>query len=226
MASRKTPRAVELLERHARPKEKEIAKGLLWRAKAIEQAVKRLAPAVKQGFATGQLPPELTEAIEDIERTYIAKWLAPMWRECFLNAKKDIATEVARASGKKAWGESWDVDFPELSQAAADFIARQTGVRVTNISATVRAAWQRELAQIIGEHVIEKPSSPATTAREVYGHLNYIISSILKRYVDAKGKRYFRLQNLIGVLECAKMEMNRRIVGIYEDEAIEKNGDI
>lgn len=178
MASRKTPRAVELLERHARPKEKEIAKGLLWRAKAIEQAVKRLAPAVKQGFATGQLPPELTEAIEDIERTYIAKWLAPMWRECFLNAKKDIATEVARASGKKAWGESWDVDFPELSQAAADFIARQTGVRVTNISATVRAAWQRELAQIIGEHVIEKPSSPATTAREVYGHLNTLANAM------------------------------------------------
>ena len=61
---------------------------------------------------------------------------------------------------------------------------------------------------------------------DVCGHMNYIISSLLKKYVAEKGERYFRYNDLIGMLECVKLEMYRRQILSYEDKAIEKNGDI
>jgi hypothetical protein len=61
---------------------------------------------------------------------------------------------------------------------------------------------------------------------EVYGNLNYIVYSIIKKYVDKKGMRYFRFNNLIGVLECIKSELYRRQVSTYENSACDKNGDV
>ena len=65
------------------------------------------------------------------------------------------------------------------------------------------------------------------TNDDVKGCLNYIISSIIKKYIDEKGMRYFRAQDLIGgVLTCSQLELYRRYLVPYEDKAIEKNGDI
>jgi len=61
---------------------------------------------------------------------------------------------------------------------------------------------------------------------EVYGHLNFIIFTIMKKYVAKKGERYFRYNNLVGMLECCKQELYRRLVANYENQAITKNGDI
>ena len=62
---------------------------------------------------------------------------------------------------------------------------------------------------------------------EVKGHLNYIISTLIKRQLDKRGFRYFRAQDLIGgVLTCSQMELYRRFLAPYEDRAKEKNGDI
>lgn len=58
------------------------------------------------------------------------------------------------------------------------------------------------------------------------GDLNYIISSILKRYIHEKNLSYAVLNEVIGVLECAKLEMYRRVAVPYEDKKIEENGDI
>ena len=59
------------------------------------------------------------------------------------------------------------------------------------------------------------------------GHLNYVIYSIVKRYLEARGMRYFRAQDFIGgVLSCCQMECYRRLLAPYEDKAIEKNGDV
>lgn len=58
------------------------------------------------------------------------------------------------------------------------------------------------------------------------GIFNYIISALLWRYLRQEGMSYNRLNSLIGVLECAKMELYRRMAVPYEDEAIKRNGDI
>ena len=41
-----------------------------------------------------------------------------------------------------------------------------------------------------------------------------------------KQKRYSTFNDIIGALECAKIEFYDRIVRGYEDKAIKRNGDI
>lgn len=58
------------------------------------------------------------------------------------------------------------------------------------------------------------------------GELNYFISSLLNWYINQKGKNYSTINEVIGVLECAKLELYRRIAAPYEDIKIEENGDV
>lgn len=64
------------------------------------------------------------------------------------------------------------------------------------------------------------------------GHLNYIITSIIKRGYDAAAKLddfklgYGDFNEMIGMLECAKLELYRRTLAPYEDKKIKENGDV
>ena len=58
------------------------------------------------------------------------------------------------------------------------------------------------------------------------GELNFFISHMCKQYVQLHGKNYGVLNEVIGVLECAKLEVYRRVVAPYEDIKIRENGDI
>ena len=59
------------------------------------------------------------------------------------------------------------------------------------------------------------------------GELNYAITELLRFYLDTTtGHRYRYYNEAIGVLECAKMELYRRLVAPYEDEKIKENGDV
>jgi hypothetical protein len=44
--------------------------------------------------------------------------------------------------------------------------------------------------------------------------------------LKAHGTNYALLNELIGVLECAKLELYRRVASPYEDEKIQSNGDV
>lgn len=57
------------------------------------------------------------------------------------------------------------------------------------------------------------------------GDLNYIIYNLVLFYFRAE-KRYKTIAGVTGVLENVKQEFYRKIAASYEDEAIEKNGDI
>jgi len=58
------------------------------------------------------------------------------------------------------------------------------------------------------------------------GELNYLITSILNVYLQQKGERYATYNDIIGVLECAKLEYYRRKVATYENIKIINNGDV
>jgi hypothetical protein len=58
------------------------------------------------------------------------------------------------------------------------------------------------------------------------GELNFALTSILCSYIHNKGPSYQTYNEVIGVLECAKQELYRRIVGKYEDQKIRENGDV
>lgn len=87
------------------------------------------------------------------------------------------------------------------------------------IAGKERADYEVEIKSIVDKLLSQDENN-------VVGHLNYIIFSILKRYVVARGIRYFRVNNLMGMLECCKNEFYRRIIAPYEDGVIGKNGDV
>lgn len=58
------------------------------------------------------------------------------------------------------------------------------------------------------------------------GELNYQITYLVETYLRNRGESYSTYNDLIGVLECAKMELYRRMVVPYEDTKIEENGDV
>ena len=58
------------------------------------------------------------------------------------------------------------------------------------------------------------------------GCLNYTITRLLIDYLNYKGKSYTTFNSLIGVLECAKLELYRRMVAPYEDKKKAENGDV
>jgi len=57
------------------------------------------------------------------------------------------------------------------------------------------------------------------------GALNYVISTLLSRIVQTDCN-YATINKLIGVLECAKLELYRRIAVPYEDSKLNVNGDV
>jgi hypothetical protein len=58
------------------------------------------------------------------------------------------------------------------------------------------------------------------------GDLNYAFSRILHTYLKKKGIKYSNMNNIIGMLECCKLEMYRKIIGPYEELKITENGDV
>ena len=56
------------------------------------------------------------------------------------------------------------------------------------------------------------------------GDLNYVFSKIAIAYIENMG--YQQINDVIGALECAKLELYRRYVGAYEDSKMNENGDI
>ena len=58
------------------------------------------------------------------------------------------------------------------------------------------------------------------------GMLNYCISTLMSKTLSAHGTNYALINELIGVLECAKLELYRRVASPYEDEKIQSNGDV
>jgi|688.fasta_scaffold02087_22 hypothetical protein len=66
-----------------------------------------------------------------------------------------------------------------------------------------------------------------TTAIHSAGELNYCITKLLDHYIAVHGgTSYKNLNEVIGVLECAKLEIYRRIAVPYEDFKIQQNGDV
>jgi broad-specificity NMP kinase len=58
------------------------------------------------------------------------------------------------------------------------------------------------------------------------GELNYFLTRIVDHYISTHGKSYSTINEAIGVLECAKLELYRRIASPYEDSKIKENGDV
>ena len=58
------------------------------------------------------------------------------------------------------------------------------------------------------------------------GELNYMFTCLIIEYIQKHGLKYQVLNDIVGALDGAKAEFQRRVVGSYEDKKIEENGDV
>jgi hypothetical protein len=59
------------------------------------------------------------------------------------------------------------------------------------------------------------------------GELNFAITVLVDSYLEDKGEiRYAHLNDVVGAIDCAKLELYRRVAAPYEDEKIAENGDV
>ena len=61
----------------------------------------------------------------------------------------------------------------------------------------------------------------------VSGELNYALARIIDLYlIDHGGATYHGYNEVVGVLECLKLELYRRFVSVYEDKKLFENGEV
>jgi len=58
------------------------------------------------------------------------------------------------------------------------------------------------------------------------GELNYKVTKLILEYLTTNGTRYQTFNDIIGALESAKTEFQRRVIAPYEDKKITENGDV
>lgn len=57
------------------------------------------------------------------------------------------------------------------------------------------------------------------------GELNYVITSLCVAHLG-ENPHYKDFNEVIGALECAKLELYRRMIAPYEDTKAKENGDV
>jgi hypothetical protein len=58
------------------------------------------------------------------------------------------------------------------------------------------------------------------------GELNFLVSTFISNYLKVKGLKYSNINDMIGALECAKLELSRAVINPYEQLKIEENGPV
>jgi len=77
------------------------------------------------------------------------------------------------------------------------------------------------------EHHLMSIKAGLTNHEEIpVGELNYIISAMVADLLENFGLNYSNGNKLMGVLECAKLELYRRVLAPYENQKVIDNGDV
>ena len=58
------------------------------------------------------------------------------------------------------------------------------------------------------------------------GDLNFVVSTFIQNRLKDKGLKYAVVNEMIGALECCKLELYRLVAAPYEDEKLEENGRV
>ena len=63
---------------------------------------------------------------------------------------------------------------------------------------------------------------------ETPGDLNFAISDLVDDYIlyNNDAPSYATINTVVGALECAKLELYRRLAAPYEDRKMKQNGDV
>lgn len=79
----------------------------------------------------------------------------------------------------------------------------------------------KERRKVLGR-LLETPVAYPKTA----GELNYRLTMTMLDYCVEKEVGYQLINEIMGAIECAKLEFYRRVAAPYEDVKITENGDV
>jgi hypothetical protein len=54
--------------------------------------------------------------------------------------------------------------------------------------------------------------------------LNYIVSELINNFLTVQGLTYSNINEMMGALECCKLELYRVVAAPYEEDKMEENG--
>ena len=112
--------------------------------------------------------------------------------------------------------------MPGFNTGTATFVLPAAPTPTPGAVATTPTARPTETATPTSTLRPTAEGAPATA-----GELNYAITTMVLEFLGDKPK-YHDFFGAIRALECAKLklELYRRVVGPYEDQAIARNGDV
>lgn len=58
------------------------------------------------------------------------------------------------------------------------------------------------------------------------GELNFVITTIIHKYLEKSKKNYSTLNTIMGVLSCVSLEFYRKFASPYEDIKEQENGEL
>ena len=58
------------------------------------------------------------------------------------------------------------------------------------------------------------------------GSFNYALTQMIDNYITQHDFNYQTCNDIVGAMECCKLELYRRLVATYEDKKILQNGDV
>ena len=56
--------------------------------------------------------------------------------------------------------------------------------------------------------------------------LNFLICDMVDSFLNRQGLTYAHVNEVMGAIECAKLEIHRRVAAPYEDQKAAENGDV
>jgi hypothetical protein len=75
-------------------------------------------------------------------------------------------------------------------------------------------------------YIKTKDRTRASHSPETAGELNFQLTQTVQDFVHRRGLSYQTINDVVGALEGAKAEFQRRVVGPYEEIKISTNGDV
>ncbi len=74
-------------------------------------------------------------------------------------------------------------------------------------------------------YIKDEDKAGAITTPSTAGELNFAITNLIQTYLSHSTLNYQAINDIVGALEGAKAEFQRRVVAPYEDIKIRENGD-
>ena len=141
---------------------------------------------------------------------------------------------IAPADRKRLEQEGGEAKTPGelnylITKIIDNFLDRPDGIRYALLNEAVGAleSVKLELYRRITAPTPDQEFSENGGDGNTPGDLNFLIIRLVEGYLALlQGSRSAKLNEVIGALDCAKLELYRRVAAPYEDQKIAESGDV